>query len=103
MSFVDLTLGPPTFSLRQSQRDTPTTTTSGTRQRTRQVQIYIDFPHFGKLEIDFNSNYLQVYQMKNPRPKRPASLRVYECHVGISSFEGKVKEKEEKKFSHKKY
>ena len=40
--------------------------------------------------------------MKNPRPKRPASLRVYECHVGISSFEGKVKGKKEKKFSHKK-
>jgi hypothetical protein len=28
--------------------------------------------------------------MKNPRPKRPASLRIYECHVGISSIHGKV-------------
>ena len=32
----------------------------------------------------------EVYKAKNPRPKRPASLRVYECHVGISSHEGKV-------------
>ena len=31
-----------------------------------------------------------MYTAKNPRPKRPASLRVYECHVGISSYEGKV-------------
>merc|ERR1719244_761098 len=30
------------------------------------------------------------YKMKNPRPKKPDSLRVYECHVGISSWEGKV-------------
>jgi hypothetical protein len=28
--------------------------------------------------------------MKNPRPKRPTSLRIYECHVGISSVEEKV-------------
>ena len=28
--------------------------------------------------------------MKNARPKRPESLRIYECHVGISSVEGKV-------------
>ena len=33
---------------------------------------------------------LKVYKMKNPRPKKPSSLRVYECHVGISSYEGKV-------------
>ena len=31
-----------------------------------------------------------MYVAKNARPKRPASLRVYECHVGISSWEGKV-------------
>jgi len=30
------------------------------------------------------------YTMKHPRPDRPGSLRVYECHVGISSCEGKV-------------
>merc|ERR1719228_2688052 len=28
--------------------------------------------------------------MIHPKPPRPASLRVYECHVGISSIEGKV-------------
>ena len=28
--------------------------------------------------------------MKHPRPPKPESLRVYECHVGISSCEGKV-------------
>jgi 1,4-alpha-glucan branching enzyme len=33
---------------------------------------------------------LKVYKMKNPHPKRPESLRIYECHVGISSVEGKV-------------
>ncbi|TRY80465.1 hypothetical protein TCAL_10489 [Tigriopus californicus] len=32
----------------------------------------------------------QVYKAKNPKPKRPKSMRVYECHVGISSWEGKV-------------
>ncbi len=32
----------------------------------------------------------EVYEPRHPRPARPASLRVYECHVGISSPEGKV-------------
>ncbi len=32
----------------------------------------------------------QVYKAKAKKPKRPKSLRVYECHVGISSWEGKV-------------
>lgn len=32
----------------------------------------------------------QVYKFKAPKPKRPKSLKVYECHVGISSWEGKV-------------
>lgn len=32
----------------------------------------------------------KVYKLTNPRPKKPSSLRVYECHVGISSWEGKV-------------
>ena len=32
----------------------------------------------------------EKYVMKHPRPAKPASLRVYECHVGISSWEGKV-------------
>jgi len=30
------------------------------------------------------------YEMTNPKPPRPESLKVYECHVGISSSEGKV-------------
>ncbi|KAI9318529.1 1,4-alpha-glucan-branching enzyme GBE1 [Dichotomocladium elegans] len=30
------------------------------------------------------------YQFKHPRPKKPASLRVYEAHVGISSSEPRV-------------
>ena len=28
--------------------------------------------------------------MKNPPPKKPKSLRIYECHVGISSIHGRV-------------
>ncbi|THD27033.1 1 4-alpha-glucan branching enzyme variant [Fasciola hepatica] len=32
----------------------------------------------------------QRYQMKYPHPPRPKSLRIYECHVGISSTEPKV-------------
>jgi len=32
----------------------------------------------------------QVYHLKASRPKRPKSLKVYECHVGISSVEEKV-------------
>ena len=32
----------------------------------------------------------QVYTMKAARPSRPENLKVYECHVGISSSEGKV-------------
>lgn len=30
------------------------------------------------------------YVMKHPRPAKPSSPRIYECHVGISSWEGKV-------------
>ena len=30
------------------------------------------------------------YEMVNQKPPRPESLKVYECHVGISSSEGKV-------------
>jgi len=32
----------------------------------------------------------EVYQTKYPRPLKPKSIRVYECHVGISSEEGKI-------------
>ncbi|KAF0301684.1 1,4-alpha-glucan-branching enzyme [Amphibalanus amphitrite] len=30
------------------------------------------------------------YQFKHCRPRRPASLRIYECHVGIATPEGRV-------------
>lgn len=32
----------------------------------------------------------ETYVMKNPRPEKPKSMKIYECHVGISSWEGKV-------------
>lgn len=32
----------------------------------------------------------EKYEMKWPHPKRPQSLRIYEAHVGISSWEGKI-------------
>ena len=34
--------------------------------------------------------HLQKYQFKHPRAKRPKSLRIYECHVGIATPEGRV-------------
>lgn len=33
---------------------------------------------------------LKVYKFKHQRPKRPQSLKIYECHVGISSPEPKI-------------
>ena len=33
---------------------------------------------------------LQKYSFKHSRPNKPSSLRIYECHVGISSCEPKV-------------
>lgn len=32
----------------------------------------------------------QPYQFKFERVKKPRALRIYECHVGISSNEGKI-------------
>ncbi|KAI0207444.1 1,4-alpha-glucan-branching enzyme [Lamellibrachia satsuma] len=32
----------------------------------------------------------QVYVQRQPHPPKPASLRIYETHVGIASWEGKV-------------
>ena len=37
-------------------------------------------------EPDFDTSYTFNY----PRPKRPENLRIYECHVGMSSEEPKV-------------
>lgn len=31
-----------------------------------------------------------VYKFKHPKPKKPESLRIYECHVGIATQEGRV-------------
>lgn len=33
---------------------------------------------------------LQVYTRKHPKPKRPKSLRIYECHAGIATQELRV-------------
>ncbi|KAB5583374.1 glycoside hydrolase superfamily [Coniochaeta sp. 2T2.1] len=38
----------------------------------------------------WNPPQSERYQFKHPRPKKPASLRVYEAHVGISSPELRV-------------
>ncbi|XP_015602286.1 1,4-alpha-glucan-branching enzyme [Cephus cinctus] len=32
----------------------------------------------------------QVYKLQHPKPKRPESLRIYECHVGIATQEFRV-------------
>lgn len=34
--------------------------------------------------------FFQVYKFKHPKPKKPESLRIYECHVGIATQEGRV-------------
>lgn len=33
---------------------------------------------------------LQKYKFRHAKPKRPASMRIYECHVGIATQELKV-------------
>ena len=34
--------------------------------------------------------FLQVYVFKHEHPKKPDRLRIYEAHIGIASWEGKV-------------
>lgn len=41
-------------------------------------------------QIFWNPTGKEKYHFKYPRPLRPASLRIYECHVGISSEEQKI-------------
>jgi 1,4-alpha-glucan branching enzyme len=46
-------------------------------------------------EIPYNGIYYdppeeERYKFKYPRPAKPAALRIYECHVGMSSPEPKV-------------
>ncbi|XP_071954680.1 1,4-alpha-glucan-branching enzyme-like [Antedon mediterranea] len=38
----------------------------------------------------WNPEASKRYQMQHKKPKTPSSLRIYEAHVGISSWEGKV-------------
>ncbi|XP_076450811.1 1,4-alpha-glucan-branching enzyme-like isoform X2 [Babylonia areolata] len=47
-----------------------------------------EFPVFEQVFWDPPED--QVYKFKHPHPKRPATLKVYEVHVGICSWEGKV-------------
>ncbi|CAK8689223.1 unnamed protein product [Clavelina lepadiformis] len=35
-------------------------------------------------------NPASSYEFKHPRPEKPKSVRIYEAHIGISSYEGKV-------------
>lgn len=39
---------------------------------------------------DLRENVPQRYTFKHPRPCKPTSLKVYECHVGIATEEHKV-------------
>jgi len=41
-------------------------------------------------QLFWNPPQEEIYKPKHPRPPRPGSLRVYECHVGISSIKGEV-------------
>ena len=45
---------------------------------------------FGMFHENLFIFFKKVYHLKASRPKRPKSLKVYECHVGISSVEEKV-------------
>ncbi|XP_059489512.1 1,4-alpha-glucan-branching enzyme [Neocloeon triangulifer] len=38
----------------------------------------------------WNPSADQRYKFKHPKPRRPASMRIYECHVGIATQEHKV-------------
>ena len=42
------------------------------------------------LDIKANISVLQTYQFKYERPKKSERLKIYECHVGISSPEGRI-------------
>jgi len=33
---------------------------------------------------------LKTYKFKHPKPKKPESFRIYECHVGIATQEFRV-------------
>lgn len=53
---------------------------------------YVTCPH-PKETVIYHQNFWnppERYTFKEARPARPASLRIYEAHVGISSHEGKI-------------
>jgi len=59
------------------------------------IPLYIKMAVQAPGEIPFNGIYYdppkeEQYKFKYPRPKKPRSLRIYECHVGMSSPEEKV-------------
>lgn len=47
-----------------------------------------EFPIFEQVFWDPPTK--EIYKFKNPHPKRPLALKIYESHVGICSWEGKV-------------
>jgi 1,4-alpha-glucan branching enzyme len=40
--------------------------------------------------VFYNPPADQVYKFKHPQPKKKDRLKIYECHVGISSWKGEV-------------
>ncbi|KAI8439263.1 hypothetical protein MSG28_013100 [Choristoneura fumiferana] len=47
-------------------------------------------PHEGFTYQHFIYRPTEAYQFKHPKVARPASLRIYECHVGIATPDGRV-------------
>ena len=59
------------------------------------IPAWIKFAVQAPGEIPFNGIYYdpppeEAYVFKHPRPKQPQALRIYECHVGMSSPEPKI-------------
>lgn len=49
--------------------------------------------HFNVVQEDSEPGVFEAdknYVFKYPRPQRPRSMRIYECHVGMSTEEQKV-------------
>ncbi|KAG9160474.1 hypothetical protein Leryth_008853, partial [Lithospermum erythrorhizon] len=54
------------------------------------ISAWIKFSVQAPGEIPYNGIYYdppeeEKYEFKHPRPEKPKSLRIYECHVGMSS------------------
>lgn len=59
------------------------------------IPAWIKFAVQAPGEIPYNGIYYdpppeEIYEFKHPRPMKPASLRIYEAHVGMSSPEPKI-------------